>query len=189
MASALPFFGRQKVKISKSLTEFVELDASVNETHSWSATVTEHPVEAGENISDHVRVNAVKLKISGVISNTPLTLTQINLNPIRAEQAVTQLKQWLQDGEQLTVRTAVDDYEPMLLVSITQQRDKEKANAAFLDLDFTRLTLAESDFATVDPTSSTTATKKPKSRGKVATKIVTPNRSLALKGIKALTGL
>lgn len=189
MSSAIPFFGKTKVKISKSRLEFVELDVSLNETHSYDTVITDHPVEAGANISDHVRVSPVRLKISGVVSNTPLSLTQINLNPIRAEQALGTLLQWQEAAELLTVATTLSTYESFLLKSVSVQRDKEKANGVFVDLEFQMVSLAESATATVEPTSSTKAVTSKKSVGKKPTTTVTPKRSLALKGIKALTGL
>jgi len=189
MSSALPFFGKTKVKIAKDKNNFVELDVSIQEGHTFAATATEHPVEAGANVSDHVRPNADKLKISGLVSNTPLTDNQISRNPIRAEQAFGILRDWLKRGEQLTVSTTLDTYETMVLTELSVTRDKEKTNAAFMDMSFTKIVLAESQFATVAPISETKATQKKQNVGKQPTKTVEPRRSLALKGIKALTGL
>lgn len=52
----------------------ISLDASVNEVHRLSAIVTDHPVESGVNISDHVRPDLDRIEIEGVISNTPIIL-------------------------------------------------------------------------------------------------------------------
>lgn len=49
------------------------LDASLNESHSRSATVTDHEIEDGTNISDHIRLNPDKLIIQGLISDVPLS--------------------------------------------------------------------------------------------------------------------
>ena len=190
MSSALPFFGKTKVKIAKSKLEYVELDASISETHSFDTVITDHPVEAGSNVSDHVRVSPLRLKISGVVSNTPLSLTQVNLNPIRADEALGTLLTWQENADRLTVTTSLLPYENMLLKSCSVQRDKDKSNAVFMDLEFQQVVLAESQAADIpEPTSTTTAVQPKKSLGKKPTTSVTPRRSLALKGIKALTGL
>lgn len=53
-------------------TSAVEFDCTLTETHSSSAKATEHPVEEGANVSDHVRPELDRVQIEGVITNTPL---------------------------------------------------------------------------------------------------------------------
>lgn len=50
----------------------LELDASVNETHEATATVTQSEVEDGSNVNDHVTLLPKKLTLEGVVSKTPL---------------------------------------------------------------------------------------------------------------------
>lgn len=52
----------------------IQLDASVNETHLTNAQITEHQVETGSNITDHIRPMPKKLSLEAVITNTPTTL-------------------------------------------------------------------------------------------------------------------
>lgn len=53
-------------------TGSITLDASVNEQHMNTAQVTEHQVESGPNITDHIRPLPQKLSIEGMITNTPI---------------------------------------------------------------------------------------------------------------------
>lgn len=53
------------------------LDCTVTETHTATSTVTEHPVESGANITDHIRPDPVQLSITGIVSDTPLGSKQI----------------------------------------------------------------------------------------------------------------
>jgi len=50
----------------------VSLDAAIEETHIYSADVTETPVEKGYDITDHVILKPTKLTIRGIVSRTPL---------------------------------------------------------------------------------------------------------------------
>lgn len=52
----------------------ITFDATPSETHLISATVTEHPVEKGVALTDHVRPNPFKITLEVVISNTPIDL-------------------------------------------------------------------------------------------------------------------
>ena len=54
----------------------VWLDVIVEESFSHSAQVTEHAVEQGADISDHVHLLPEELTIVGVVSNTPLEQPQ-----------------------------------------------------------------------------------------------------------------
>jgi hypothetical protein len=49
----------------------------VTETHSATATVTEHPVESGANITDYILPEPLQLLITGIVSDTPLGSKQI----------------------------------------------------------------------------------------------------------------
>ena len=49
-------------------------DATPGQTHIWMATVTEHPVEKGVAITDHVRPGPFRLSVDVVVSNTPIAL-------------------------------------------------------------------------------------------------------------------
>lgn len=55
---------------AKALT----FDAAPGDTHLWTATVTEHPVEKGVAITDHVRPGAFRLSLDVIVSNMPLSL-------------------------------------------------------------------------------------------------------------------
>lgn len=71
----------------------LEIDATTSEQHEAANTVTDHPVEQGASISDHVRQNPNALTISGVISNTPVYLPKDHAGGARdATQKVT--AQW-----------------------------------------------------------------------------------------------
>jgi hypothetical protein len=47
-------------------------DAVLQEKHEITSTITEHPVEEGSNIADHVRPDPIVLNIQGVVTNTPI---------------------------------------------------------------------------------------------------------------------
>lgn len=53
-------------------TAMVEFDCTGSEEHTQAAEVTEHPVEVGADITDHVRPLRVKLNLTGTITNTPI---------------------------------------------------------------------------------------------------------------------
>lgn len=53
-------------------TYSIAVDATLRQQHSAPSTVTDHPVETGSNISDHIRPEPDTLTLEGIISNTPI---------------------------------------------------------------------------------------------------------------------
>lgn len=50
---------------------FLTFDATIRETHTHTSTVTDHPVETGSNVADHIRPDPDALTMDAHISNTP----------------------------------------------------------------------------------------------------------------------
>jgi hypothetical protein len=58
----------------ESTTYYIRVDCTVSRTHVFANTVTDHPVERGANITDHVRPDPVRLNMVGVVSNAHIFL-------------------------------------------------------------------------------------------------------------------
>jgi hypothetical protein len=56
------------------ITSSIFLDATVQEEFDAPSEVTQYPVEAGVDISDHIILKSRKLSISGIVSETPYTI-------------------------------------------------------------------------------------------------------------------
>lgn len=57
----------------------VEFDCTLSESHSSSASPTEHPVEKGVAIYDHVHVAPDRVQLEGLITDTPLNTTTASI--------------------------------------------------------------------------------------------------------------
>jgi hypothetical protein len=66
-------------------TYSVAIDATVRQQHSAPSTVTDHPVETGANIADHIRPEADTLQIEGIISNAPIFLPEDHIGGAREQ--------------------------------------------------------------------------------------------------------
>lgn len=60
----------------------LELDVDLQESHDLASDITEHPVEEGADVTDHVRPRLRRVTIEGYVSDTPWIT-----NPGVAEQA------------------------------------------------------------------------------------------------------
>ncbi len=62
----------QYVDAASGEQRVIDFDVITGEDHQISSTVSEHPVEEGANVSDHVRPNLSRLTVKGVASQTPI---------------------------------------------------------------------------------------------------------------------
>lgn len=60
----------------------VEFDGAVRYLHESSAVVTEHPVEKGVNIADHVRPELDRLTVEAIVTNSPITVPRTNMSGV-----------------------------------------------------------------------------------------------------------
>lgn len=55
----------------------IDFDLVMSEAHTSSSQVTDHPVEKGVNVADHVKVEPFILALSVYVSNTPLDVDPV----------------------------------------------------------------------------------------------------------------
>lgn len=60
------------------------IDVALSEKHSLTADVTEHPVEEGVNITDHVRPQPRTVQLEGLVTNHPTELPLSHAGGVRA---------------------------------------------------------------------------------------------------------
>jgi hypothetical protein len=177
------------------------LDASITESHVGEVEVTEHPVEKGAAISDHSRPRPDLLTIEGLVSNTPLNLTQaqragaaqgteqaIQGQPGYAEAAYAILRDLRETGKLITVVTALRTYDNMVMVQLTVPRSAKTGEALRFTAQFKQVRVVQNKVTTI------TVAKEPKARGKTSTgkQVGKPTEEAkdksALKGLSDATG-
>jgi hypothetical protein len=164
MAGVSLIFEQQLGKIDS-----VEFDATLSELHSGEAKITEHPVEAGANVTDHIRPQPVSVQLDGVITNSPLQQGEYQLTippitplqpqrvrasttlirgiegpPHRAEAAYEALEQLRLSGTRCKVVTSLREYDSMVITSIECPRDAQIGDAVRVRVTLVRIETAES---------------------------------------------
>lgn len=174
---------QRRVVIESSLgpvTTRLELDASVTETHRSTAEVTQHPVEVGADLTDHVRAMAQEIDIVGVVSNTPVPLDANVVLPSvpggdptsRAEDAVEALARLQATGTLCTVTTTLKSYRNMYMLALSTTRDASRGNVAELQMTWTEVRFAATK-RVASPVPQTTTGASKKSLGKQGTTTAT----------------
>ena len=160
----------------------IAIDCTVTETHTSTATVTEHPVESGSNITDHIRPEPVQLSVNGIITNTPIgaqqtqrvisagglsvTTTQLEAAPNTLGYAQTvwrKLDALRIAARPIKVITRDRTYESMAMMSLTVPKTAKTGDALEFTATFKEVRIVE------NRTTRRVVAKAPKSHKKVDT--------------------
>jgi hypothetical protein len=156
------------------------IDVAVSEEHSRTADVTEHEVERGSNIADHVRVKPAQVTVTCVVSDTPIgkMVSERGFDGVGfivpSDDARAFLLRLLERREAVTIETSVGTYDNMVLVSITEPRNVGTGKAMRFSATFREIRFIDNE-RTVVPVSVPSAARRAKKGAKVAP---TPDKPL-----------
>ena len=102
----------------------IAFDGSASEQYGYEATATEHPVEEGAAVTDHVRPGLRTLTLDVLVSAHPADDT-VEEASATARATVARL---LAEGVEVSVDTAIGSWDSMLLLRVEEQRDAERGD-------------------------------------------------------------
>lgn len=168
-----------------------QFDASLTEAFTKTAEVTDHPVESGADISDHIRRLPEEVEIHGWVSDNPiLALASLRSGPsprTLAKDAYDELRRIMDEGQLVRIVTELRDFDNMALTSIGVTRDKDSGTILDATIRLREVIIATTE--TVEPPEPVAAKKnrsKKTNRGKQIAK--PPEASLAAKLSGAIFG-
>lgn len=138
---------------------FLALDASPAQSHAREVTPTRHPIETGGTPTDHLVQEPRELKIEGVFGELPGG---------GISDAWRTLNRFMDEGTLLKVRTSLESYDSMALVSLSAPRDVATGTALRFTATFQRLDFADSQRIVVEGLGAVL------NRGKQGTRPATP---------------
>jgi hypothetical protein len=117
----LPNFGIRAVVVTA--IGAVAMDVSQYQTHKFPSRITEHPVEDGSVIADHVTLLPTVLEIDGRVSDASVALSDTISGKGTAQDAFRELVRLQRDREPFTVVTGLAVYQNMLIETLEVPRD------------------------------------------------------------------
>ena len=135
----------------------ISLDLILTETHSLNAVVTQHPVQDGSTISDHITILPRSGTMRVLVSNFSLSTAEGDARaawdeiyaqgeaaqktlPNRAEEAWKKLKDLVKKRELVKVVTSLEVYEDVALTRVETTRDGDTGDALEIDIDYEQVT-------------------------------------------------
>ena len=121
----------------------LQCDCIVDHVTTFSSQVTEHPIEGGFVIADHVARQAMKLSLTAIITPTPVSYFRImgGSNPDRLGEAASYLEQVHLAGEPITIVLPDGIYDSMVMTSCPLPRNVQNGFCYRLGLEFTHVTI------------------------------------------------
>jgi hypothetical protein len=124
---------------------FIEMDSTVSLETRFAGNLTTHPVETGTRIADHLTRENPRFRVSGVTSNTPVRLRDLNsILPTgkRTKNVYDILKQMYETGHFFTLVADLESYENCVITNFGFTQTVDKAEAVYLDIDIEKIRVA-----------------------------------------------
>jgi hypothetical protein len=121
------------------------IDATLSAEHSYSAEVTDFPIELGGVVTDHVILAPFTYNLQSIVSDTPLPnvagLRAPNIKP--SEEALQKLKLVFHNRRPVTVITDVETYDNMVMVGLNVSEDPNTGEALAFNATFRQVQIVE----------------------------------------------
>lgn len=130
------FFGLRKYKLGSN-KGFITFDLILNEDHQMSNEITEHPVEDGSVISDHIKNNLESGSLTALVSNFSVKSIVGFFN--RAQDAYDKMVDIWKSRELVTIVTVLRVYEDMGIESISTARSSDTGSSIIFDISFRKV--------------------------------------------------
>jgi len=137
-----------------------EIDAAVSEEPQFDNEVTEHPVESGANVADHVNARPGVLVVEGIVSDTPIGPLADRraadasdgelLDPTPpSDDAFARLVAISEARQPVTVETSRRTHQNMVLESLSERRDASSGEALRFRATFRQIRVVTNQRTTI----------------------------------------
>jgi hypothetical protein len=135
-------------KYAQSNIGGVVLDATLSEDHTYNSRVTSYPIENGKIISDHIINDPETVQITGIVTDTPLSiLSSFN----RSISAFNRLIQIHNNRERVTVVTGIKVYTNMVMTSLQVPRNVQTGQSLTFVIELQKVLLDSTVKLALDP--------------------------------------
>ena len=124
----------------------IELDAIITEGSNATARVTENPVESGASANDHIIVDPMTFSMTAVVT----ALFGVRLGLFKAQAAWADLLEKMVEREPFTLVQHLKSYDHVVLLSLTQDVDKDTSNGLFFSATMKEIIYVGSEIVTAD---------------------------------------
>ena len=143
-------------------------DTTVNISHDFSNSVTEHPVETGVSFSDHVQVKNNRFTVSGIFGSFSLNQyagDTISYGKERIKDAYTFLCRLRDNREVFTLVSRYDVYENCVIESLNIPVSSDNFTSLYFDINIVQIRVATTESTNLVRVENVIDTKKDDASG------------------------
>lgn len=124
-----------------------EIDVATAEDHTLDSDITDHPVERGANVTDHVIRKPRSVKIDGIVSNTPIGPLEARRagQGKPADNAYAMLLALDENEEPVTIVTTLQSWPNMLLEKLSIPKNVKVGDALQFSATFKQMTFVDNE--------------------------------------------
>lgn len=128
----------------------IKFDLILTESHNFSNEITEHNVEDGSVITDHIKNNLENGSLTGIISNFSLKVFGVFTN--RAQDAFDELIRLWKEKTLVTILTVMKVYEDVAITDVSIDRSGDTGEAISLNISFKKVNIVKLKTVKIDLT-------------------------------------
>lgn len=118
----------------------IEVDILIEQEHKLESDVTEHPVEDGFPVADHVIRKPIKVSMVVGVTLSPVTwLDRLGKETDKINNALTAFKQIYDNAQPITIVTPTETWENMVMTSANIPRNLDNKNLIRIPCEFTQI--------------------------------------------------
>ena len=135
----------------------IDLDATLDEVHDWAVEVTTNPVENGAPVADHVIEKPDKLRLTGLITNSPLHGELAgqyfggDTQSPRIQTAFEAIYELIKKREVIVVYTKHAIYTDMIIQSVNIPRNASIGESIEFNMELVHVRFVSTQMTTVPP--------------------------------------
>lgn len=155
---------------------------TVDEGHTDTLTITEHPVEQGAAITDHAFKNAAELTLNVGWSDSGEN------NDVGVAEIYAQLLELQASREPFDVTTGKRNYKDMLIASLVTFTDEKTENALMVQVGLRQVIIVQTQTVTVPPREVQAEPQKTAETTNTGTKQAVPAKNANQSALKQIVG-
>lgn len=146
MAFTIIAGGRQSLITDESV---IHIDAATTVTPYFRNTVTSHPTEGGNNVSDHVYRQNTTIEVQGIITNYPIR-DAVDAGPNRVREQYRRLVRLKENREFLSLRTELQVFEQCVITAMSFPRTAKVGDSLQFSITLEQVQVVEPEVVVTD---------------------------------------
>ena len=149
LLSANLFYKKRKEFTLGTVFDKITFDVILNENHSFNSSVSDHRIENGSVISDHINNDVISESLTVMVSNYSVN-HRFRADGNRAQNAYDKLKALWEAREAVTIVTVLETFNDVAITSISVPRSIGDGESLTFSISFKQIQIVKLKTVLID---------------------------------------